>query len=521
MTTLGEKDHPELNEVGQDVRTSEVDVDASGAQSSAKTGVVDDLRDPDVGKSDEERARLDRALVWKIDRWLIPWLSFLYLLSFLDRTNIGNARAANMEPDLGMTGRDYNNALTIFFVSYALAEPITNVLLKWATPRIFFTAIIFGWGVVMTLMGTVENQAGLLACRWFLGLTEAGLFPGVNYYLSAWYKRNELGLRAALFFSAAALAGSFGGLLAAAISQMDGVGGYEGWRWIFIIEGLITVFAGVFCWWMVFDFPSDANARFLDEDEKLRVLRRLRADGQSSAETERLSSKYIFAALRDWKTYLYAVIYAGCLCPLYSFSLFLPTILLGLGYTGTTVQLLSVPPYAAAALLTVATGWLADRTGKRGFCNMAVATLGCVGFAMLLGSTNLAVNYTGTFLAAMGIYPTVANSLSWCNNNIEGVYKRGVVGGIVVGFGNLQGVVSSNIYFAEPGEDNPRYFVGHGVVFAYLSVFLLGGSIAMHFLLERENKKRKAGQRDHWMEGKSAEQVRMMGDVRPDFMYVT
>lgn len=167
----------------------------------------------------------------KVDAWLIPWLCLLYLLSFLDRTNIGNARLAGMEDDLGMGGHDYNNTLTIFFISYALAEPVTNVLLKKMTPRVFFTAIILLWGLIMTMMGLVTNYGGLLACRFILGLAEAGLFPGVNYYLSCWYKRSELGLRAATFFSAAALAGSFGGLLAAAIAKMDGLGGKDGWAW--------------------------------------------------------------------------------------------------------------------------------------------------------------------------------------------------------------------------------------------------------------------------------------------------
>jgi MFS family permease len=120
----------------------------------------------------------------KIDLWLVPWLSLLYLLSFLDRTNIGNAKTAKLEKGIGMVGRDYNNALTIFFISYAGAEPVTNILLKRYSPRVFFTSIIIAWGTIMTVMGCVENQAGLLACRWFLGLTEAGLFPGVNYYLS-------------------------------------------------------------------------------------------------------------------------------------------------------------------------------------------------------------------------------------------------------------------------------------------------------------------------------------------------
>jgi len=146
---------------------------------------------------------------------------------------------------------------------------------------------------------------------------------------SCWYKRSELGFRAALFFSAAALAGSFGGLLAAGITQMcpDKKGGsrcfgdYEGWRWIFIIEGLITVFVGIFCWWMVNDFPD--TARFLTPDERIRALRRLRDDGQARAETEAFDRKYVFAACKDWKTWGYALCYMGCLCPLYSFSLFL------------------------------------------------------------------------------------------------------------------------------------------------------------------------------------------------------
>jgi hypothetical protein len=187
----------EANEKGQNIYA--VDVDSS--QISSSPGELEEYPDPDAGKSDEERARLvrrsficsslqhtdcsqDKALVWKMDVWLIPWLSLLYLLSFLDRTNIGNARVAEMEPALGMGGRDYNVALTVFFISYAGFEPLTNIAIKKWSPRIFFTGIIIAWGVIMTLMGVVDNRAGLLACRFFLGIAEAGLFPGVNYYLS-------------------------------------------------------------------------------------------------------------------------------------------------------------------------------------------------------------------------------------------------------------------------------------------------------------------------------------------------
>jgi MFS family permease len=165
---------------------------------------------------------------------LIPWLSLLYLMSFLDRTNIGNAKVDGLQEDLGMSDTEYNNSLTIFFVSYAVFEPLTNVLLKKMRPSIFLPLIMVLLGICLVSMGLVHNYAGLMTARWWLGVAEAGLFPGVNYYLSCWYKRSEFGIRAAVFFSAAALAGSFGGLLAAAIAQMKGIGGKPGWAWIFV-----------------------------------------------------------------------------------------------------------------------------------------------------------------------------------------------------------------------------------------------------------------------------------------------
>lgn len=128
-----------------------------------------------------------------------------------------------------MTNGQYNAALSLFFVSYALFEPLTNVLLKRLRPSVFIPIIMVLWGICMTCMGLVHDFSGLAAARFFLGVAEAGLFPGVNYYLSCWYKRSELGIRCAIFFSAAAIAGSFGGLLAAAIALMGGVGGKPGW----------------------------------------------------------------------------------------------------------------------------------------------------------------------------------------------------------------------------------------------------------------------------------------------------
>lgn len=272
----------------------------------------------------------------------------------------------------------------------------------------------------MTTMGLVHNFSGLMAARWFLGLAEAGLFPGVSYYLSCWYRRTEFGIRMAIFFSAAAVAGSFGGLLAAAIAKMDGVGGKPGWAWIFILEGLATLVIGIASFWMVYDFPDEAT--FLSDIDRKRVIYRLSADKQASSRHEEFKMAYVWDSLKDWKTYTSCVIYSGTCGSLYAFSLFVPTILQEMGYTSTEAQLLSVPPYAVAAVVTVFIGGLADRTRQRGLCNIIISFIGIAGFIMLIGSKSPSVKYAGTFLGASGIYPVIANTITWVSNNTEGTH---------------------------------------------------------------------------------------------------
>ncbi|PHH92793.1 hypothetical protein CDD83_4952 [Cordyceps sp. RAO-2017] len=493
----------------------------AAVDNSSSGSDADNLHDPDAGLSEEERRAAERRLLWKLDLQLIPWLSLLYLVCFLDRTNIGNAKIAHLERDLGIDpgSGQYAATLTIFFVSYAVFEVLCNFLLKKLRPSIFIPSIIGNrilWGACMLGMGFVTNFSGLMAARWFLGVCEAGLFPGINYYLSCWYRRCEFGVRAAVFFSAAALAGSFGGLLAAAIQRLDGARGLAGWAWIFIIEGGLTVAIGLASFFMVHDFPDEAG--FLSADDRARVLLRLRRDGQHSAEHEDFRPAALWAAAADWKTWVGALIYMGPLMPLYAFSFFLPSIIQAMGFTDSSHvvrnQLLSVPPYAVAAVATVAVGLASDRLRRRGVFNVGCALVAVAGFVMLMASTAPAVQYAGTFLAAAGIYPSISLTIAWVANNVEGVYKRGVVLGVVIGWGNLNGIVSSNVY-----RDPPRYLAGHAVVTAYLVVCMLGGSLLMYALLRLENRRRRRGDRDHWAQGKTPAELNAMGDRRPDFIY--
>ncbi|KAJ7623132.1 MFS general substrate transporter [Roridomyces roridus] len=458
---------------------------------SASLGASEDVRPEGLYKAEIDTSGVnEKKLIRKLDLALLPWLSFLYLLSFLDRTSIGNAKLYKLEPDLHITDNQYLISLTVFFFSYAIFEVPSNVFLKRLRPSIWLSLLMFLWGIMMTVQGLVHNFGGLVGMRWMLGMFEAGLFPGVNYYLSCWYKRSEFGIRAAIFFSAATVSGAFGGLLAAAISNMEGIGGKPAWAWIFILEGLATVVAGAASYWIIQDFPD--TAKFLTDAERAVVIRRLQADDQFSAAGENLQWKYIWKSVLDWKTWVGMVVYVGADMPLYAFSLFLPTIISQVRFQATPANLLTVPVYFFACCITCLVGYLADRYGRRGYLNLIFLTLGGAGYIILVASRNAALSYFAVYLATCGIYPVIPNTIAWVSNNVEGSYKRSVSIAMVIGFGNINGAVSSNVYRA---KDKPWYRLGHGLVLMYIGFGLIA-TTTYHLLLRAENARRDRGERD-------------------------
>ncbi|KAH9896304.1 major facilitator superfamily domain-containing protein [Xylariomycetidae sp. FL2044] len=458
--------------------------DASDTNTAKNHVVEENERELRTAERQGFDTQATKALLRKIDWTLIPFLAFLYLLSFLDRSNVGNARLAGLEKTLGMdpNSLQYNVALSVFFPWYVAAEIPSNLAMKRFRPSIWIPSLMVAWGVCCTLMGTVTNYAGLLACRMALGIAEGGLFPGINYYITLWYKRQECGFRMALFFSAATAAGAFGGLLARGINEMDGVGGRGGWAWIFILEGLFTFFVGTLAFYVMNDYP--ATAKCLNSNERAEVLRRLE-DDQSSLSDE-FDIKYFWEAVKDWKIWIHMLISIGIYTPLYSYSLFLPTIISGLGYENNTAQLMTVPPYVAACICCVGAGILADRVGQRGIFMIFFNCIAIIGFIMLIATEHNGVKYAGTFFAACGIYPNVPQGVAWNGNNMGGSTKRGVGIAMQIGFGNLGGVISGFLYQA---KDKPQYYPGHGTLIATETMSLIL-CIFMTIYLRRENARR-------------------------------
>ncbi|PGH15409.1 hypothetical protein AJ79_02385 [Helicocarpus griseus UAMH5409] len=238
-------------------------VELSSADSSPKTARVS----TDVPEdTDSEK---DRRLLWELDLHILPVLIVIYFFAFLDRINLGNVLILGIVEELNLTGpRDTNVALLIFFVPYILFEVPGNLILKKVASQRGSHYLHFSSGFVKSL-------TGLIVCRFFLGVFEAGLFPGFVYLMSMYYKRHEFQKRLATLFVSGMLAGAFGGVLTFALAKLDGVGGYSGWR-IFIVEGLMSVVLSLFTKFLIVDWPSDA--KFLPEKDRLLVTSRVKKD---------------------------------------------------------------------------------------------------------------------------------------------------------------------------------------------------------------------------------------------------
>lgn len=257
----------------------------------------------------------ERKLMTKIDLRIIPVLSVLYLMAFLDRTNIANAAVFNLREDLSLTGLQYNTALVIFFPPYIIFEIPSNILLKKLNPNVWLSVCMFGFGLVTICQGLVTSYGGLLTTRFFLGLTEAGMFPGCFYLISMWYRRSEAQKRYTFFFASTTLAGAFGGLLASAIGKMEGMRGYNGWRWIFILEGVLTCLIALAWWFAIPNFPEDA--KWLDEKEATFVKARLAADQGKSALERRITGRDVLNVFKDYKIWIGGFMYFGLVSPLF------------------------------------------------------------------------------------------------------------------------------------------------------------------------------------------------------------
>ncbi|KAH8668811.1 major facilitator superfamily domain-containing protein [Xylariales sp. PMI_506] len=456
----------------------------------------------------------EKKLVAKLDRHLIPLIMLLYTFSFLDRVNIGNARLYNLTTDLNLVGNQYQISVSILFVTYLLFEVPSNLVLKKFTPSRWIAFITTAWGIVATLTGLVNSFGSLIAVRLILGALEAGLFPGLNVYLTFFYTKRELAMRVGYLFVSAAIAGSLGGLLAYGIGFMQGLHGLSGWRWIMIIEGLPTFCLGIAVFFLL---PNDADsAYFLTDAEKKLMAARMRRGYGDTESAQQFSKKDMMAAFKDWKVWLFCAGQFGMDTMLYGFSTFLPTIINGIGsWTTAEVQLLTIPCYFLGAVTYMSIAYLSDRIQRRGMFCVIFGLVSVIGYGILISNSAAGVHYFGCFLVAMGLYVVVGLPLAWLPNNSPRYGKRTTANGMQLTIGNSSGIMAPFIYLTAEG---PRYVRGNAVS---LSMVAMSTCIYgfLWFWYSNQNKKRDAGVSNPAHENLSEEELAELGDESPLYRY--
>ncbi|KAH6681095.1 major facilitator superfamily domain-containing protein [Plectosphaerella plurivora] len=461
----------------------------------------------------------EKRLRRKTDLYIVPMVALLYLFCFIDRANIGNARLANLEKDLGMGGYDYNLILSVFYISYAAFEIPATLLCKYIGPGWFIpiTTILFGICTIGTAF--VQTRGQMIAVRFLLGIFESGMMPGVAYYLSRWYRRAELSLRIGYYICMTPLAGAFGGLLASAILSLDSVGSLKQWRMIFVIEGIVTAGLGLLALAILTDNPS--TARWLSEEEKQLALDRVKSErlGQTSVLDKMNSTKLKNGFLNPITLSTAVVFFFGNVVVL-GISFFLPTIIRSI-YPGVTVvqmQLRTVPPYILAAGCLLGASYLSRRLDTRQVFLALSGPLVVIGYGILIGMTSPEARYAAIFLTASSIFIGGALSNAQVSANTVSDTARSMAIGTNSMAGYLGGLLATWTYLP---WDGPMYPIGNGLNLAAAASITIVATVFL-FWMKWDNRRRdmvSQEEQDAMLEGLSPEQIRDLEWKHPDWRW--
>ncbi|KAL1641161.1 High-affinity nicotinic acid transporter [Diplodia intermedia] len=389
----------------------------------------------------------DRRLVNRIDFRVIPYLCILYLLAFLDRVNIANANVFGLSEDLGLASKDS--------MKYNIALVI------------FFVPYVLFEVPSNVLLKKVSPRASV----W------------MHVLLWIYYCYARIGPE--LFWTAG--------------------------NKIFILEGLLTVVVSVIFFFLLPNFPEEAN--WLSEDEKRYVKARLQADQGRSAAERQITIRDIGRVFKDPKIWVGGFMYFGLIVPAYGYAYFSPAILKTYGYSAIQTQLHSVPPWAAAFGLAMTVAWLSDKTRHRFLFTLIPIAIAIAGFGILISvHDNVDVQYAGLFLVAMGCYSAMPVIVCWFNLNTGGHHRRSVASAWQVGFGNIGGIIS---VFAFLSKDAPDYIPGHSICIAFICLSALSCTLYWVLCSWSNRKRDKTPTNLGLTEWEKTE----MGDLSPDYRY--
>ncbi|KAF9247261.1 MFS general substrate transporter [Melanogaster broomeanus] len=374
-------------------------LEASAIPSYASIG-TSRVDDPDeVFRGAEGRKILEKQLLRKLDR-RVAFLLLVSIMNYLDRYNVAAARIQGLEDDLHMSGSQFNTLISTFYVGYVLMQVPSNTFMSSIQrPSLYLSVCVFLLGVCSIATGISQTFAGALISRFFIGICEAAWYPGAMFLLSKWYKRNELAWRIAITTSGSTISFAFGALIASFVMEMaDKVFGFAGWRWLFLLEGSVTIIIAVFAIFVIPDYPS-SPASWLTPEEHLLALRRMEEDGvdADSLEQDKQMSGLI-EALSDRRVWWLSTALLG-LDVAYSFGNFFPTLVATMGYSPTVSLLLCAPPWVLSIVTTLAISWHSDVSGERFWHISIPLIIGITGFVLAMNTMNTVVRYLSLLMS--------------------------------------------------------------------------------------------------------------------------
>ncbi|KAL4949218.1 major facilitator superfamily domain-containing protein [Aspergillus filifer] len=457
-----------------------------GAVSTFDSDGHDEESRPTGGLSDTDK-RIERKLVQKLDRLVLPTISLAFFLNIIDRSNYGAARLQHLEADLHMSDAQFQAGLSVFYVGYILFHVPSNMVLNHlGRPSWHIGLSVLGWGLTTSCTAAVRNFGGLLACRITLGFVEAPLYPGMMFYLTKWYTKTELTLRMSICLAAGLIAQATGSLIAAGISSgLDGARGLSAWRWLYLIEGVASICGGFAIIALLPDFPHTWTA--LTPEMRHVAIERLTLEAPQADIDDNGTSLLtgLKLALADAKLYIVTVINM-CIIGAIGCQNFFPTLTATLGYSHIVSLLLIAPPYFFAAVYSCLHSWVSDRTGTRFWYMMYPAPIAVAGFVLfMLPISTFGVRYFSMFLMLF-IYSMNSTITAWIATSISRPpAKRAAAYGIVAMMSNSCSIWTPYTYRL---RDSPHFRLALGMVLGMV-VLAAGLSVLLKMILVRENKR--------------------------------
>lgn len=429
---------------------------------------------------------------------------------------VGNAKLAGLEKDLHLKGYDYNKVLSVFYISYIIFEIPSNMACKWIGPGWFLPAISLGFGICSIGTAFVHNIHGICGVRFLLGVFEAGMLPGIAYYLSRWYRRSELAFRLSLYIVMAPLAGAFGGLLASAILKLHHFGGLHTWRMIFAIEGIITCGLSLIAFVTLTDRP--ATASWLTQEEKDLAIARVKSERVAATEVlDKFDTKKVLRGIFSPVTLGTSFIFLLDNVTVQGLAFFLPTIVRTIYPKNTVIsqQLHTVPPYVVGAFFTILFPFISWKIDRRNILFICSAPLIMCGYIMFLASEVSHVRYGATFLIASGAFSYGALCNAQVSANVVSDTARSSAIGTNVMFGNIGGLIATWSFLP---FDAPNYHIGNGLNLGTSSGILLISTLLLLWM-KRDNTKRTQRDPDAELAGTTLLEQQDMDYKHPGFRW--